>query len=286
LTIRIGMPNAQQLRLFAAPQPLVERLGRDFFLGAPQAPGVYRMYDADGRLVYVGKSRDLRARLSSYRRTNGQSRKTIRLVHAARRIDWQICENEVAASLLENQWIQTFRPRFNRAGTWPYSARFLQMQERSDELRIRVCSEGGDECYGAFRGGVKLALAALARLLWYASHEANSVTVLPRRLCAEEGLADFSLGSSSIPRFLPALRAYLAGECADLLELLASCIPEPDAPFDRDYLTMQFEWLREFYLRGPRRNRQLTLRFFGGKRCLIAPEELDALRIPATGGAC
>ena len=58
---------SQQLRLLPAPKPLSERFGAAFFRGIPGAPGVYRMFDDAGLLLYVGQSRDLRDRLNSYR---------------------------------------------------------------------------------------------------------------------------------------------------------------------------------------------------------------------------
>ena len=56
-----------QTLLFPDPKPLVERLGRDFFLTAPSCPGVYLMRDAQGAAVYIGKARNLRQRLAAYR---------------------------------------------------------------------------------------------------------------------------------------------------------------------------------------------------------------------------
>ena len=58
----------QQRRLLPPPRPLTERLGVEFFRSIPRAPGVYRMFDEGGRLLYVGQSRDLHDRLGSYRR--------------------------------------------------------------------------------------------------------------------------------------------------------------------------------------------------------------------------
>lgn len=129
------MPETQ-FRLLPAPQPLVERFGIGFFRAIPRRPGVYRMFDAAGQLVYVGKALDLRARLASYRRTHGQSRKTIRLIHAVRRIEWEECPTETAARLLENELIRSLRPRFNRAGTWPASARFVVLEILPEGFRL------------------------------------------------------------------------------------------------------------------------------------------------------
>lgn len=86
---------SQQLRLLPAPKPLIDRLGATFFRGLPRAPGEYRMFDEAGQLLYVGQSSDLRYRLNSYRHVHPDrdSRKTVRLVHLVRRIEWEACDS-------------------------------------------------------------------------------------------------------------------------------------------------------------------------------------------------
>lgn len=84
------MSDVKQLRLLPAPTPLTDRLGATFFRGIPGVPGVYRMFDGAGLLLYVGQSRDLHDRLNSYRHVHPDrdSRKTVRLVHLVRRSAW------------------------------------------------------------------------------------------------------------------------------------------------------------------------------------------------------
>src|ERR1700722_6929296 len=59
-----------QVLLFRDPSPLVERLRRDFFRQLPERPGVYLMMGASDALLYVGKAKNLRKRLGSYRVEN------------------------------------------------------------------------------------------------------------------------------------------------------------------------------------------------------------------------
>jgi excinuclease UvrABC nuclease subunit len=75
---------AGQLWLFDPPKPLVERFGDDFFRELPAKPGVYFMCGESEGVLYVGKARDLRKRLSSYRVANPERmpRRIIRLLHA------------------------------------------------------------------------------------------------------------------------------------------------------------------------------------------------------------
>jgi excinuclease ABC subunit C len=80
----------------------------------PTQPGVYRFRDAKGRVIYVGKAKSLRARLSSYFQdiTNLHPR-TATMVTTATSVEWTVVKTEVEALQLEYSWIKEFDPRFN-----------------------------------------------------------------------------------------------------------------------------------------------------------------------------
>ncbi len=80
----------------------------------PDQPGVYRFRDAHGRVVYVGKAKSLRSRLSSYfADVAGLHPRTRAMVEAASEVDWVTVGTEVEALALEYTWIKEFDPRFN-----------------------------------------------------------------------------------------------------------------------------------------------------------------------------
>ncbi|WP_159470710.1 excinuclease ABC subunit UvrC [Dyadobacter sp. 3J3] len=80
----------------------------------PFDPGVYRYFDDTGEVIYVGKAKSLRNRVSSYfLKSNQHDRKTKRLVSQIRRIEYTIVHTEWDALLLENQLIKQFQPKFN-----------------------------------------------------------------------------------------------------------------------------------------------------------------------------
>ena len=78
----------------------------------PTDPGVYRFRTATGKIIYVGKAKNLRSRLSSYFQKNLPER-TKQMVWSAASVDWTIVKNEIEALQLEFTWIRSESPRFN-----------------------------------------------------------------------------------------------------------------------------------------------------------------------------
>ena len=80
----------------------------------PTDPGVYRFRDADGRVIYVGKAKSLRSRLSSYfQDVSALHPRTQRMVRTGASVEWTVVSTEVEALQLEYSWIKEFDPRFN-----------------------------------------------------------------------------------------------------------------------------------------------------------------------------
>src|SRR5438093_13554886 len=107
-----------QLWLFPPPRPLVERFGERFFRQIPDRPGVYFLCGRKEGVLYVGKAKNLRKRLASYRVANPERlpRRIIRLLHQVRRIEWDECRSEEAACHREELLICVLTPKFNAAG--------------------------------------------------------------------------------------------------------------------------------------------------------------------------
>jgi excinuclease ABC subunit C len=79
----------------------------------PQEPGIYQYFDEKGKLLYVGKAKNLRNRVSSYFNSNQHSLKTIELVQKIKDIQFTIVNSEHDAFILENELIKNYQPKYN-----------------------------------------------------------------------------------------------------------------------------------------------------------------------------
>ncbi len=125
---------------------LLERL-RDKANSLPTSPGVYIMKNSDGEIIYVGKSKKLKNRVTSYFTGQGHSAKTARMVSLVRDFDYIICKTEIEALALENVLIKKHSPKYNiklkDAKSYPYikvtaedfPKLFVTRERRSDKAK-------------------------------------------------------------------------------------------------------------------------------------------------------
>ena len=137
-----------------APTPQDNSLAAEKVRSFPHKPGVYLMKDAAGRVIYVGKAKDLRSRAGSYfLKAAAEDPRTARLVQEIRDIDYLEAESEVDALLVEARLIKDIQPKFNQDlkddKTFPY----LEIHTGEDFPRVeftREPSPRGTKLYGPF----------------------------------------------------------------------------------------------------------------------------------------
>ena len=131
-------------------------------------PGVYRMFDADAKLLYVGKAKDLKKRLSSYFRKSGLAPKTAALVAKIAQVETTITGNETEALLLEQTLIKEWRPPYNILlrddKSYPYV--FLSSEDQYPRLTIhRGAKKAKGRYFGPYpsAGAIRESLALLQK---------------------------------------------------------------------------------------------------------------------------
>ncbi|MFQ1023718.1 excinuclease ABC subunit UvrC [Avibacterium paragallinarum] len=170
---------------------------KQFLANVPQSPGVYRMYDAKDQVIYVGKAKDLKKRLSSYFRANLSSKKTEALVASIHRIETTITSSETEALLLEHNYIKTYQPRYNVLlrddKSYPY---ILLTKERHPRITAyRGSKKIQGEYFGPYpnAGAVRETLSLLQKLFPVRQCE-NSVYRNRSRPCLQ-----YQIGRCSAP---------------------------------------------------------------------------------------
>lgn len=202
------------------------KFGEDFVATLPTTPGVYLFRDDDGQVIYVGKAKNLRRRLGSYRAASRRKahRKMRAIVRAAASVEVRHVETDAEALLLENELIRTLRPQFNIDGKFEflYPALGLARTER----HLWICHTTDREAapvlgwrwFGVFRSRLRTreAWEALDALLGLAGHEDPKEAARTRR-------GPCSLRAyRQVPATLEEeLGRYLAGTGAQFVQALA-----------------------------------------------------------------
>lgn len=143
---------------------------KSFLKQLTERPGVYRMYDAAGNVLYVGKARNLKKRVTSYFRKSGLAPKTEALVSRIDSIEVIITSSETEALLLEQNLIKSLRPPYNILlrddKSYPYI--YLSSHDDYPSLTFRRgrTKKGGGTWYGPFpsSGAVKESLNILQKI--------------------------------------------------------------------------------------------------------------------------
>ena len=125
----------------------------------PTLPGVYQFKDKDGKIIYIGKAKNLRNRVRSYFQKNkSQSPKTITMMKNARNLDWIVVENEVEALITEANLIKEYRPRYNILmkddKAYPYIR--ITNEPFPQVLLARKIVKDGSKYYGPFTDSYRL----------------------------------------------------------------------------------------------------------------------------------
>jgi DNA polymerase III epsilon subunit family exonuclease len=196
-----GARTLSQLHALAAPRVRRVYGKRSLAHGAPARPGVYLFRDRHAQVLYVGRARDLRARLRSYFRSDRQRPAVEAALGAVERIEWRVLGSELEAGFEELKLIREFRPPANARNVRP--DRYLYLRRRGD----RVVAGSTPGPLGPIRGRRRAERAA--RALDGASEQ------------------EFALLLAGGP--LPRLRARLAD--------LAACLRYEDAARLRDRIS-------------------------------------------------
>lgn len=131
----------------AIPEDLIDKIK-----AIPQKTGVYRMRDIDGNIIYVGKSKNLNARVKSYFNTHHEWSKLKRLVFNIKDIDFIVTDTHLEAQILECALIKKLKPLYNAQFKNDNKYIYFRLNQSNKLSSISMVSEREEEyCYGPFR---------------------------------------------------------------------------------------------------------------------------------------
>jgi len=271
---------------FESENPLTERLGAAFFDELPKVPGIYKMYGSAGRLLYVGKAKNLRSRLLTYRRARPgrESRKVIRLVRMIHAIELEEHPSEEEALLRENELIRNHKPEFNHAKKQHEAYYYLVFKAGNSEiitdLRMHVREEEKEQTYGAFKGHVTVrrGLGALLRQLYIIEHTISKPFELPSQLLRKLTPLHYELPTDELAGsdWIADVRLFLEGGDSRLLFNIMEYTREQKLleSFIGKVILKDMEALKFFYDRCCRRNYEIN-EILDLESPLIPQEKLD-----------
>lgn len=246
----------KQLLLFPDPRPLVERLGIEFFRNAPCSAGVYLMRDCTDQVLYVGKAKNLRNRLNSYRVANPERRlrRHLRMLRAVTRIELEQYPDETAALTRESELLRMLKPRFNRAGTWVGPRRFVTWKARAQALELSVVDAIGTP--GRFLGPLGSSAfslrALLARLIWLCVNPGQTLDRMPLGWFAGRYSEPVTIRAEKIDRQFverasAMLQAASEGDANALTDWIRESMRGPLQPFQAAIIEADLTALTEFF---------------------------------------
>lgn len=278
----VGRMSSDQLPLFTIENPLKSRFTSEFFKMIPADPGVYWMTDDRGEILYVGKAKDLRARLRSYRNTSFErhSSKTRRLLKRVTEIQWDVLGSEEEALLRENEFLRSLKPKFNVVGVRPETYLYFSLKIGAESLEIarlfhKSEASPDETLFGAFKGIEQtiVAYGSLVRWAWSAALE-NCDWPLP--LLKKTGPARVSIPLPSGSAWVPgALTNFLNGS-GSLPELV---LPEETPSAFTSGVWMRDQMRLERFSKRTRRFRELTESIGRGPGAVVDQLELDDLLV-------
>jgi excinuclease ABC subunit C len=235
----------------------------------PTTPGVYLMKDAEGRVIYVGKARNLRNRASHYfNKAAAEDRRTIDLVKLIADVDYLSADTEVDALLLEARLVKDIQPRFNVDLKDDKSFPYLQIRMREPFPRVeftRTPRRKGVKLYGPFTSAKSLraAIQVLQRIFKFRTCTLDIDPEDSRwrwfRPCILHSInqctapCNFRVSKEDYRKQIRALRLVLEGKKARLLRELDQAMQDASAALEFEKaarLRDEIEALKKLELRG------------------------------------
>jgi excinuclease ABC subunit C len=235
-----------------------QRLGKSTLSQLPTLPGVYRFFNEQNELIYIGKAKNLRRRLSQYRNAKRckAHAKMKKIVAEAVRLEHEVSENEYEALKLENELIQKYRPKWNVAGAFYFLYPMIGIRINS-EGHLFFCYTTNPEnhplfqFHGAFRSRERTrdGFFSLIELMRTIGHTIPKNHLIKEGVFSEPKKFEYIYGFRQIPTDWSAtLNSFFRGENFQSIENLSLLLLEKPSAIARSAETQtHLREIRQFW---------------------------------------
>uniref|UniRef100_UPI0035C756F6 excinuclease ABC subunit UvrC n=1 Tax=Hyphococcus sp. TaxID=2038636 RepID=UPI0035C756F6 len=230
-------PETIEKETLSGPELIADQVKR-----LPAKPGVYRMYGAKGEVLYVGKAKNLKNRVSSYAQGRGHSNRILRMISETRAMEFVVTATETEALLLEANLIKQLKPRYNVILRDDKSFPFILVAEDHEApqiLKHRGAQKRPGQYYGPFAsaGAVNRTLNTLQKAFLLRSCT-DSVYEGRTRPCLLHQIKRCSapcvglVSNEEYKELVAEAKAFLSGESAAVQRTLSEQMEKASADLD------------------------------------------------------
>ncbi len=270
-----------------------DHFDESFYESIPEQAGVYLVLDSSEGVIFIGKSKNLKKRIKSYKYLDPDraSNNALNIARNAADIHWEPFKNVKKATLRANYLIRRYRPRYNSYSNSSESYRYIGFKLKENHIQfftgndIRIFDD--HLVYGSFKhfGQFIRGYSSLLRLFWAINQEPSQIERIPLQLLKRQPPDAYSITFNSswkqkdIERWIYLLKRYLKGTALALIKEmknnLSNTFDSSDSFLERLFKN-DFGEMKLFYEKGPKINFSLYQKYHL-KSPLIAPDELDDL---------
>ena len=191
--------------------------------GLPEVPGVYQFYDKGDKIIYIGKSKNIKKRVSSYFNKTPDNQKTRVLVKNIDRIEHVVVDTEMDALLLENNLIKKYKPRYNILlkddKTYPWIC--LEKQPKPKIFFTRNITDKSREYFGPFTSvkHLKILIQLIKEIYPFLNQELNHLLKINNK---ESSIFLFEKNEMSIKQLINGNLSFCINHFKKEMKLLSS----------------------------------------------------------------
>jgi len=248
----LAFQNRKYTKVRKAPKHL-KKLRKDVLPDLPDAPGVYFLKTSSGKILYIGKAKQLSERVRSYfTAIESKDARKRKLMSKVRRVEWTETDTELEALLLESRLIKEKKPSYNKAQKRYRHRPFIKLQTDEEFPRVgwqRAISDDGAEYYGPLRSRkqAELVIEVISRFFGLRECDDSELSLGQRCLYADMERCTAPCENDDAERYgrqVERVRQFLRGQDTSVLDDLEERMQQASRHLEFEKAATFRDWLQ------------------------------------------